>query len=286
MEHASLERFTSTRHGATGPVALVLIEDEVEVESTLRHHLGLGFSRVVAFAPEDLPRRLPDEPRLDWVRTDTRREAAHAEIVNAVIAAAPPGQWLYYCYNAEYLVFPFSEDRGVAELCAFVAEERRDTVPCVTVDLYATDLAAHPGAVSRETAHLDRLGYFALDRHDAQGHALDRQQDIHGGLRWRFEEHVPPERRQILRIALFRAAPGLRLGVDHRFDRAEYNTLQCPWHRSPTAATVSFRAAKALRRNPASREAIDGFDWPGATPFDWTSRQLLELGLIEPGQWF
>lgn len=59
-----------------------------------------------------------------------------------------------------------------------------------------------------------------------------------------------------------------------------------PWHRSPTVAIASFRAAKALRRNPASRETIGGFDWPGASRFDWHSRQLLDLGLIEPGQWF
>ncbi|MGR3593818.1 MAG: hypothetical protein ACU0B9_05615 [Limimaricola soesokkakensis] len=290
MEHDGIEQFAAAlrkaRQGPSGPVALVLIEDGIEVESTLRHHLDLGFSQVVAIAPDDLPRPDLSDPRLDWVRGETRRDGACADFVNAVIAAAAPGQWLFYCFNAEYLFFPFSEHRGVADLCAFVAEERRDSVPCVTLDLFATDLEAHPTGVTREAAHLDRIGYYARDRYDAQGQLLERQPDIHGGLRWRLEEHVPADRRQILRIALFRTEPRLRLGADHRLNQAEYNTLQSPWHRSPTAATASFRTAKALRRNPATREVNDGFDWPGATPFAWRSRQLLDLGLIEPGQWF
>lgn len=290
MEHDDIGQFAAalrkTRRGPTGPIALVLVEDGVEVESTLRHHLNLGFSQVVAIAPDDLPRPDLSDPRLDWVGGETRRDGACADFVNAVIAAAAPGQWLFYCYNAEYLFFPFSEHRGVADLCAFVAEERRDSVPCVTLDLFATDLEAHPTGVSCKAAHLDRIGYYARDRYDAQGRLLERQLDIHGGLRWRLEEHVPEDRRQILRIALFRAAPGLKMGANYRFDMTEYNTLECPWHRSPTAATASFRTAKALRRNPTTREAIGGFDWPGTTPFAWQSRQLLDLGLIEPGQWF
>lgn len=291
MTYDSLDRFLTAlrktgRDALTGPIALVLIEDAVEVESTLRHHLALGFTRVVAFAPSDLPRPALSDPRLDWVQADTRTEAAGIDIVNAVIVGAAPGQWLFYCYNAEYLYFPFSEDRGVAELCAFLAEERRDTVPSVTVDLYAPDLATDPDGISLAQARLDRLGYFSHGRRDAQGHALDRQVEIFGGLRWRFEEHVPKDRCQILRVPLFRTVPGLTLGTDHRFDTPEYNTLQCAWHRSPTAAICSFRTAKALRRNPASRDVIDGFDWAGSERFEWRARQLLDLGLMEPGQWF
>jgi len=49
---------------------------------------------------------------------------------------------------------------------------------------------------------------------------------------------------------------------------------------------MSFRAAKALRRNPGSRYEIASFAWYNSVPFEWRSRQLLELGLMEPGQWF
>jgi hypothetical protein len=35
-------------------------------------------------------------------------------VVNALIDKAP-GQWLHYCYNGEYLFYPFCEDRSVGE---------------------------------------------------------------------------------------------------------------------------------------------------------------------------
>jgi hypothetical protein len=158
---------------------------------------------------------------------------------------------------------------------------------CFTIDLYAADLARHPGGVDRATAQLDRIGYHALARPDPArpGHTCERQLDVFGGLRWRFEEHAHPDRRRIDRIGLFRARPGLRLQPDGTLNVAEMNTLSCPWHHNLTAAICSFRAAKALRANPISRDVIESFVWPGSAPFDWTSRHLLDLGLIEPGQW-
>jgi uncharacterized protein YcgI (DUF1989 family) len=67
---------------------------------------------------------------------------------------------------------------------------------------------------------------------------------------------------------------------------AEYNTVSCPWHHNLTAAVCSFRVAKALRRNPGSRAAITAFRWHNSVRFDWSSQMLMDLGLMEPGQWF
>lgn len=53
-----------------------------------------------------------------------------------------------------------------------------------------------------------------------------------------------------------------------------------------SAAICSFRVAKALRSNPGSRHDVDNFRWHKSTRFYWSSRQLMELGLMEPGQWF
>ncbi|MCB2131463.1 MAG: hypothetical protein KDD96_03190, partial [Rhodobacteraceae bacterium] len=94
------------------------------------------------------------------------------------------------------------------------------------------------------------------------GAELERQVDLFGGLKWRFEEHIPWARRRIDRIALFRAEPGVRLLPDHRLSVEEGNTYACPWHNNLTAAVASFRTAKALRRNPASRHAVQSFAWP------------------------
>lgn len=271
---------------AKGPVALIFIEDEVEIASTLRHHIDCGFRKVIAFAPAHI--EIPDEfaDEVSTVSLDFGRQNALFETVNSVIAAATSGVWLYYCYNAEYLFFPFCEHRTVGELVSFVTEERRDAVMTYVVDLYAGDLQAHPSAVDLKNAHLDRSGYYALSRNDRWNNALERQMDFFGGLRWRFEEHIPANRRRIDRISLFRAQNGLTFRPDFTLSEPEMNTYQCPWHNNTSSAICSFRTAKALKRNPGSTYDISTFTWYNSVPFTWHSQQLLDLGLMEPGQWF
>jgi hypothetical protein len=289
MQYSSLGEFVGKGSAvlAKGPVALVFVEDEVELGTTLRHNQQLGFKSVVAFMPDGFS--LPGDLRnkVHRVSFDATREGGVFEAVNALMRAAA-GQWLYYCYNAEYLFYPFCETRTVGEMLAFQTEERRDAVLSYVIDLYAGDLERYPDAVSLDEAFLDKSGYYALARADAadKGHPKERQLDFFGGLRWRYEEHVPAVRRKIDRIALFRAAPGLELREDHTFSDEEYNTYACPWHNNLTASIASFRTAKALKRNPGSTFDINTFRWHNSTPFEWHSRQLLDLGLMEPGQWF
>lgn len=290
MRHQTITSFLEAAAAglSKGPSALVFAEDQIEVGSTLSHLIDLGFGTVALFAPAEMA--LTDLPegqnihRIDW---PVLRDGAVIEAVNRVAKAAS-GAWLHYCYNAEYLFFPFSETRSIRDLVTFQSEERRDTVLTYVIDLYAADLAQHPNGVCRELAYLDQSGYYALGRPDLanHNHPKDRQLDFHGGLRWRFEEHIPPSRRRIDRVGLFRATPEAQLKEDHSFTLEEYNTYACPWHNSATAAICSFRTAKALRSNPGSRDQIASFHWRGSALFDWKSQQLLDLGLIEPGQWF
>ena len=274
---------------ARGPIAMVIAEDETEIDSTVRHHLHLGFKSILLLAPDAFP-VAPDvttEPSLHRIRFDAPGGDDPVAAINAVAAAAP-GLWMYYCFNAEYLFYPFCETRSVGELLAFHGEERRDAMLTYVIDLYAPDLSRHPDAVSREHAHIDRSGYYALGRRDPDNHdrPRERQLDFFGGLRWRFEEHIPASRRRIDRIALFRAQRGVVLRADHTFSDEEYNTYACPWHNNLTAAIASFRTAKALKRNPGSTFDIPTFTWHNSVPFEWHSRQLLDLGLMETGQWF
>ncbi|MBP0483606.1 hypothetical protein [Sagittula salina] len=289
MTYDSLDDFA--RRGkptlANGPIAMVFAEDDTELASTLRHHRRCGFRSVLCFVSPlwDTP---PDlEGKIHRITCDPAADGAVVQAVNRINDLAA-GQWLYYCYNAEYLFYPFCETRTVGEMLAFHSEERRDAMLSYVIDLYAADLARTPSAVSLEDAHLDRSGYYALARPDPKNHnhPRDRQLDFFGGLRWRYEEHIPPERRKIDRIALFRARPGQRLREDHTFDVEENNTYACPWHNNLTAAIASFRTAKALKRNPGSTSDIRSFHWRNSMPFEWHSRQLLDLGLMEPGQWF
>lgn len=272
---------------ARGPVAVLLAEDDIEVDSTLRHHIAAGFAEVLLLAHPDLPVD-PDVTRaVHRIDHDVHAENALIGAVNTLISAAP-GIWFYYGFNAEYLFHPFCETRNVRELIAFHAAERRDAMLSYVIDLYAADLDRFPTAVSLEEAHLDRSGYYALARPDPanHNHPKKRQLDFFGGLRWRFEEHVPPARRRIDRIALFKAKPGLTLLPDFTFNDEEYNTYACQWHHNLTTAVCSFRAAKALKSNAGSMYDIRSFHWHNSIPFDWQSRQLMDLGLMEPGQWF
>ncbi|MFN3401297.1 MAG: glycosyltransferase family 2 protein [Ferrovibrio sp.] len=271
---------------AKGPIAIILIEDAAAVTETITHHLERGFHHVLALS--DSPLDLPDEmsARVTNLIYDTRQPNAHVGAVNRVIAAVPPATWLYYCFNGEFLFYPFCETRSVGELLAFHTEERRDAMLSYVIDLYAADLSLRPDAVDLERPLFDRTGDYALGRKGPDGHPLERQLDFHGGLRWRYEELLPPDRRRIDRIALFKAQPGLQLLADHRFSNAEYNTYSCGWHHNLTASIASFRVAKALVTNPGSRNQITDMSWRNSHLFRWDSQQLMELGLMEPGQWF
>jgi hypothetical protein len=272
---------------AKGPVALVLAEDEVEVDSTVRHHLDAGFRTLILAGPAEIALDPALAPRVLRLDHDTFAEDAVPRALEPLIEAMP-GQWLYWCFNAEYLFHPFCETRNIRELVAFHTEERREAVLSYAIDLYAGDLDRHANAVSVAEALLDRSGYYALGRPDPanHNHPRERQLDFFGGLRWRFEEHVPETRRKIDRIALFRAKPGLRMRPDFTLSDEEMNTYACPWHNNITTAILTFRTAKALRSNPGSRYDIRDFRWRNSVPFAWNSQQLMDLGLMEPGQWF
>ncbi len=289
MRHSSLDAYLESHRRAEpkGPLAIILAEDGVELDTTLRHHLAAGFATVILLANADLPlsARLADE--VQRIDIDAHAENALVTSVNRINDAFPD-LWAYYCFNAEYLFHPFCETRNVRELLAFHTEERRNSMLTYVVDLYAGDLTRAPNAVSLEDAHLDRSGYYALARQDPEKnwHPKERQLDFYGGLRWRFEEHVPWTRRKIDRISLFKTRRGLTLRPDFTFDDEEMNTYACPWHNNLTAAVCSFRTAKALKSNPGSRYEISNFRWHNSTEFLWHSQQLMDFGLMEPGQWF
>ncbi len=288
MIHKSLDDYIRRNREAPkkGPIAMVFAEDEVEVASTALHARKSCFALVMVLGGEPAVSLAPDQVGVVPILYDVQKDGAVEAAVNRVIAAAQ-GQWIHYCFNGEYLFHPYCETRSIEEMLAFHTEERREAMLTYVVDLYAGDLEQAPNAVDLENAMFDGSGYYALPRYRArEDQPKDRQLDIFGGIRWRFEEHIPARGRKIDRISLFRAKPGLTLRADHTLSDEEMNTFACPWHNNLTAALVSFRAAKALRHNPGSRKAIGDFNWPGSVRFNWSSQQLMDLGFMEPGQWF
>ena len=272
---------------AKGPVALIFVEDQVEVDTCLSHHDKFSFAHMVIFAPPYVDVADDLKTPVSVVTLDPGQPGVAVAAVNDVIKAAP-GIWLYYCFNAEYLLFPFCETRSIGEMLAFHAEERRSAMLTYVVDRYAENLHQHRDAVTIEGAMMDKAGYYALARPDPENHnhPKERQLDFYGGLRWRFEEHIPKAKRKIDRISIFRATPGVYLRPDFTFSDEEMNTYSCAWHSNLTASVCSFRAAKALKTNAGSTCDIKSFKWHNSVPFEWHSRQLMDLGLMEPGQWF
>lgn len=275
-----LREFLRIYDGLKDPVAVVLAEDRIALEETVRHKQALGFPTVVVVG--ECPAVLPDGVFHVDEAIDTPAQAL--DLLNRIVRARRD-VWLYYGYNAEFLFFPFCEKRGIADALRFMAEERRQHVFCYALDLYAGDIAACPGGVDAEAPLFDGVGYYGAERRGENG-PLARQPEVFGGLRRRFEEHMPHDRRRIDRISVFQTCAGLEILPDYRLNNDEMNTISCPWHHNMTMAVMSFRVAKALRHNPGSAEHVSDFRWSGSVPFAWSSAQLLEMGFIEPGQWF
>jgi len=267
-----------------GPVGFIFAEDLTGLISCIRHHARLGFKNLFVLKRQDL--ELP-EGCDDLCHTVDIPDAFFSDIspyINRLIALFPD-RWIYYCFNAEYLHFPFCESRSITDLTDFVTEEKRNSVFSYTIDLYPDDLEKANNGFSLEGAHFDGAGYYALQRYIA-GDPQDRQLDICGGLKWRYEEHLPYEKRRLNRVALFKPEPGLEIDSAGYFNIPEYNTYSCPWHNNTTITICSFRTAKSLKTNPGSTFEIDSFIWSKSVKFRWNSQQLMDHGFMEPGQWF
>lgn len=281
-----LSRYLRNDRGS-GPLAVIVADEALALNATLDHLARVGFATIVVIGPKDLP----IGARAAGV-THVAAAVNGADSLSAAATAAArsckPGRWIYCGYGGEFPFFPHCDTRSVSEMLAFHAEERREAMVAHAVDLYPADLAQDPAGIDLRQAHLDAAGYFLRQREDPDRDwaPMDRQYDVFGGLRWRFEDFVPQEQRRIDRVAFFRAAPGRALSSDFLLNDPELNTRSCPWHHNLTAAIPSFRAARALMANPGSRAEISSFLWERSVPFDWTPEQLLNLGLMEPGQWF
>ena len=272
-------------------VALILAEDFFQLRETITHHLRQGFDHCIVIsrsAPGDCG---VAHDALTTVYHDIFAENAVADVVNRCMPLFDGG-WVMTCYNGEFLYFPFCETRTIADVTQFVAQDQRSSIPVVVVDAYPEhmpkagyDLSGQGHTVS--DPFIDSIGYHATPRWNMdQGCAYERQLDMFGGLKWRFADYVPYERRRIDRVALFQAKAGLVMADDFTFMDQDYNTYQGQYHNNLRAAFVSYRTVKSLSQNPASRSEITQLVWDHSVPWARSSQQLLDLGLIEAGQWF
>lgn len=276
MQFASTAEFARKRPTLPGGVIGVLLcESDLHARASARRMARQGVSALIAIGnPGDLgdpgcPVHTVSQPVSD---VDAHR------VLNPLIDALA-GQWLLWHWNAEFFVFPYGETRILADLTAFLTDERRRSLYCYALDLYSQDLPRADQAPELAELKFDRIGYHAFPKEN-------QQLRVFGGLGWRFQEFLPPRTRQIGRTSLLKAQKGVHLGRDMMFEDLDYASVSCPWHHNPTGAVMTLRRARRIMAHKAFPEIRKRLDWKGTTRFEWDSKQLLDLGLIEPGQWF
>jgi hypothetical protein len=163
-------------------------------------------------------------------------------------------------------------------MLAFHAEERRDAMLTYVVDLYAGDLDRASRTPYRPRTRILTVGLLRAGAPTPRpatrpSGSSTSSAGCAGGSR----SMCPPSAGGSTG-SRSSARKGLRLRADHTFNDEEYNTFACPWHNNLTAAICSFRTAKALRTNPASRFDIHSFRWHNSVPFEWPRSSCWILG--------
>ena len=261
-----------------GVVAVLLCETRAQVAATAHRLQRQGACAILALGSEEETAGLP-ELSIPVVRIAERpTQRSGWTLLNALIDALSE-RWVLWLWNGESFVFPFGETRTLSDLTAFLSDERRRMLFTYALDLYAHDLPQGDADPEDLDLCFDRAGYHAFPREE-------QTLRLFGGLGWRFAEFTPKEIQQIGRASLFRAERGVWLDRNYLFSVPEYQSVQCKWHHNPTAAMMTLRRPRKIMAHPRFHEVRGKLMWHGSQRFDWTSRQLLELGMIEPGQWF
>lgn len=205
------------RFARSDVVALILAEDFFQIDQTIAHHLRMGFDHCIVISRSAMHQGVRAQDAVTTVYHDVFATNAMADVVNRCLPMFDGG-WVMVCYNGEFLYFPFCETRSISDVTRFVTQEKRPVIPIVVVDAYPAQMPRAPYDTGYDPTSgdvlIDSIGYHARPRWNMdQGRAHDRQLDMFGGLKWRFSNYVPFERRRIDRVALFQARAGLVMGM-------------------------------------------------------------------------
>lgn len=258
-----------------GVVAILLCETDRHAEASARRLVDQGAAAIIAVGASPT---LAD-PGCTLFRIEETPHAKGVDQILQTLFQALKDRWVIWLWNSEFLVFPFGEARTLADLAGFLGDERRQSIQAYVLDLYAKQLPAPAVDPQQVPMYFDRFGYYAFPEGD-------RTLRLRGGLGWRFEEFTPPDLQPISRAVMLKPGEDLTVGKDLSVHGGEYDSLNCPWHRNPTAAIMSLRRSRRIMAHPGFPKVAEKLMWPGSTQFSWKSTQLLELGMIEPGQWF
>ena len=286
MQTESFDTFDMGRDLADskGAVAFLFVDDDHWLCETIDHLDHLGFARIYACGSA-IAGFSHDCKKLIWLETPQMRNKVAVDILNSKMAELA-GRWVYYCFNGEFLHFPFDETRKIDDFTAFLAEERRVTALSTKIDIYPATEISDLKKLEFGQCWLDRVGYYSNVGRDQHNNKIDNALNIQGGFRWRLSEYMPSDSQTLNRNSIFLAQQKLEMLHDFRFASRDYETAHANWHRSPTTVTASIRAYKYLRDHNKAEDIIGKLKYRGSAPYQKRARQFMELGFMEPGQWF
>lgn len=283
--------------------------DHALAATFLDHHRGLGVKHFVFLdlsTDGGLAAHLGAEPGCAVWRPRAGTEGGRALTwLNGLRGRYATGRWCLSLSTTDLFVFYRCETRRLADFTEFLESENRDHVYALVVEMYGERPAAELAAGDATPSALDRFDAFGFVTLDP---GRFRNVIVRGGLQRRMLHRSRPRQSPALnRVPLvkwqwfYSYVAGTRLIVP-----AYLNTPHTHWHSSPTACILRYallagpETLEVAARHEAAVTLKDGglAAYPGllklrdAAPLQEasrrfrTTRDLVDAGLLNPGQWF
>lgn len=282
------------------------------VDSFIAHHRQLGVKTFVFLdLSEDggLSRHLVGSPdHTVWRPRDMAAKELATHWLNALRARYASGHWCLSLDTSDAFVFYRSETRKLADLIEFLESECRDHVFAVVVDMYGDGPAEDLKGSEIASSPRDALAYFDPFGFVSSEKGPHRDVVVRGGPQRRTLFRTKPNQSPALnRIPLVRwrwyyaYLAGTKLMMPMHL-----NNPHAPWHSTPTGCILRF----ALLNDASTLKAATAWEKqnvihdPSASYYEGLSRlrqttlkqafsqrysstrDLVDCGLLNPGQWF
>jgi hypothetical protein len=264
----------------------------------LDHHRALGVEHFLCLALGDAP--VPAAADISAVRIGHPSAVRLLATLNAAAQRWGSGRWVLFLLPHEFLVYPYMETRGLADLVQHLEDDRRTTLHAVTLDLYG---ASSSGGELVERRRLetcfDGWGYVQFP-------GRRRSVEIRGGPGLRAFHAAAPEAAPMLqRIVLVAWRPWyhfvrfrqlavpLALNRAHRPGEVSISGVLLRYGAWPArTATPTVPLADRLgfedERVASAAAAAGAPQWydPALAHAYEGSASLVEAGLMSAGRWF
>lgn len=242
-----------------------------------------------------------------YTRASYKKSSFGMHWLNYLLRRYGTGHWCVTIDPDEFLVFPYSEQRNLHELTEFLDGEKRESLFCLMLDMYAkgriADAHCNPGQNPLEiTPYFDAEGYVQRQN------SYYRDIFIQGGPRRRILFNMQPERAPAQNktpLVKWRWHFSYRSSM-HCLLPIRLNLAHARSHLSPTGCLLHFKFLSVLKikakeemerkehfddsieykkYNQFVEESNDELYYSGAKKFE-NSEQLIQLDLMNRGQWF